>query len=170
MLQGILSTDAAFGVSLQHLGQQIQSRGGHLRIAVLGESKIASPILSEYFVVLLALEDRGPEEQVVEDDASRKDVADGIAFGAHIPNVDDLGSHEARCAAPDKKILLLVGVGGQAEVADGSFPALLFLEHDVLGLQVSMDYSILGQVGQSSEDILYYLFCIVVLDLYSALP
>ena len=169
MLQSILSTDAMLGVFLEHLGQQVKRREGHLRIALLGKSKITGPILSQYFVILLALENRSPEEQVVEDDAGRKDVTNRVAFSTHVPDIDDLRSHKARGPTPNKKIFLLVRISSQPEIADGGFPAFLLLEHDVLWLQVPMNYPVLGQVGQASEDILYYLFCIVMLDLYTAL-
>ena len=45
-------------------------------------------------------------------------------------------------------------MGGQPEVADGEVTAILLSEDDVFGLQVSMDYPVLVEVVDSSQDVL----------------
>ena len=100
--------------------------------------------MEQDFVVLFSFEDGAAEEEVVEDDSCREDVADGFALSSHISDVDDFWSYEARSAASDKEILLLICIGSQPEVANSCFPHFFLLEHDVFRLQVSMNYPVLG--------------------------
>lgn len=75
----------------------------------------------------------------MEDDSSWEDVADGVTLGIHVPDVDDLGSNEARSSTSNEEILLFFSIGGQAEVTDGKVPGIFLSKHDVLGLQITMD-------------------------------
>ncbi len=56
---------------------------------------------------------------MMEDDACREDVTNGVAFGAHISNIDDLWGNKARSSTPNKEILFFFGKGGEAKVANG---------------------------------------------------
>lgn len=75
----------------------------------------------------------------MEDDSRREDIADRVAFGLHILDVDDLGSHESWGSASHKKVFLFFSVGSQSEITDADFEAVLPFEHDIFGFEVSVN-------------------------------
>jgi hypothetical protein len=78
----------------------------------------------------------------MENDTCWEDIANRLAFGAHVSNIDDFWCNKARSTTPDKQIFLLVCISGQAKVTDSSIPTLFLFEHNILGLKVSVDDSI----------------------------
>lgn len=108
--------------------------------------------MNEYIIVLSALKNRAAKKQVVEDDACGKDITDGLAFGAHISDVDDLRGHEARSPTPHKQVPILIRESGQAEIANGQIQVILLPEHDVLRLEIPMDDPEFGQVAECPQD------------------
>lgn len=86
----------------------------------------------------------------MENNPSRKDIADRLAFSGHISNVDDFWSHEPWSATPYKQVIFFMGIGSQAEIADGYFPRISSFEEYVFRLKVSMDDLMLGEMTESS--------------------
>lgn len=118
--------------------------------------------MAQDFVILFALKDGAAKQQVVEDDAGRKYVTNGLAFGGHVSDVDDFGSHKAGSAAADEEVVFFFGVGGQSEVADGHFAGVLALEEDILGFEIAVDDLVFGEMAESSEDALNDAFDLVL--------
>ena len=94
----------------------------------------------------------------MEDYSSWKDITYRRAFSWKVLDVDDFWGHKARGTASHKQIFVLVSVGGKAKVADGEIHLALPLEHDVLGLEVSVDDVALGEMTESPQKISHYLF------------
>ena len=169
MLQCSLSRYPPGRILLEHLPQEVEGLPVDVGVHLLGEVELARAVLHEDLVVLLALEDGAAEEQVVEDDASREDIANRVALGRHVLDVDDLGRDEAGRAASHEEVLLLFGVGGEAEVADGQVLGVYLPEHDVLGLEVAVDDPSLREVAQTLKNIADDLLRLRCFDFLSAL-
>ena len=105
-------------------------------------------------VIFLALEDRASEKQVVKDDSYRKYIADSLALGRQIFDIDDLRSHKAWGTATDEQVLLLVWMCGQTEITNGQILSIIFPEDDVLRFEVAMDDVMFGEMGKPLQDIL----------------
>lgn len=82
----------------------------------------------------------------MEDDSCWKNIADGLALGVHVSNVDNLGCHETRCPTAHEQVLSLISVSGETKITDYDFQAVALLEHDVLRLQIPMNDPSFAQV------------------------
>lgn len=156
-------------IFLQHFGQQIEGLVADVAVDISIEVEHAVSVLLKNFIIPGPLENRTSEQKIMENNSNWKYVAYWLAFGRHISDIDDFRGHKSWGPAPDEQILLLVSVGGQAEVADGEVTWILFSEYDVFRFQVSMDYPVLVEVVDSSQDVLDDLPGLVAFDFLFAL-
>ena len=126
--------------------KKIQSITVKLLIFFLVEVEFTSSILSKNIAVTCALKDRFIEEQVMENDSSREDIADGFALERHVLDVDDLRGNEARSPTSDKDVFFLIGMGSKSKVTDGNFQWIFASEHDIFRFQISVNDPSGGQV------------------------
>jgi len=88
------------------------------------------------------------EDDVVEDAARTEDVADGVGFGRHVLDVDDLGGHVPWGSTPHKQVVGVVGHSCQPEIDDNR----LLAQDNVVWLEVTMDHVFPGHLGKSAQN------------------
>ena len=115
----------------------------------------ATFILFQYFVVSLAGEGRLAQDHHMEDNAEAEKVAHAGVRGLVVLQVDDLGSHVARSAAPHEHQLAAAAGFGESEVGDHALEAALGAEEHVLGLEVAVHDVGLVHGLQPREDALH---------------
>lgn len=74
----------------------------------------------------------------MEDESQAKDIANGVVFGTHVFDIDDLRGHIPWCSASNEQVLRLVRELCQAEIGYHAVPIPLLSENQVLRLQVTM--------------------------------
>ena len=116
--------------------------------------ELAAPILSQHIVVFFARKDGPPEQQKVKDNSRRKNVANWLAFGGHVLDVDDLGCDKAWSATSYEQVFAFVGISCESEITDSQFKAIFVLEHNVLRLEVTMNDALLVKVIKSHQNLL----------------
>ena len=125
-------------VDLEHLPEQVH--GELVDLLILGRVQVegAASVLIEYFVVGLPLEEALAEEEEVEDESETEDIADGRVLGLHVLDIDDLGCHVARGAAPHEQVLLRICELSQPVVRNHALVTLAAPQQDVLRLEVAV--------------------------------
>ena len=156
VFDGLFGCDSFFGVGFQHLLQEVESHRVYLLVPFSFQFEVHLFVLFVDFVVFGALEERFPDEEDMENDADRKDVA--LRFHMSIfCQSDDLGSDVAGSAAAVEEILFFVGVAAESKVHDDGVKGEGVSEHDVLGLDVAVHDSLLVHFGESRDEALHAL-------------
>jgi len=139
MCKRIFRWNAQIRILFKHPCQQIKGYRVNSTINLFIEIELTLPILSQYLLIPLALKHWASKQKIMEDDSCRKNVTDGIAFGRHIFDIDNLRGHKARRATSYKQILLLFCVSSKTKIAYRQFSRILFFEQNILWLQISMN-------------------------------
>lgn len=163
MIECSLSSNSTAWILIKHLLQQVKCFHLCFIVNLTTEVEIACSILGQNLIVFLALEDRASKKKIMENDSSWEDITYWITLGAHVLDINDFRGNEARCTTSDKQILLLLCMCGKSEIANGKILRIVVSEDNILGLEVTVDYFMFGEMGKGLEYILHNL--LYLLDL-----
>ena len=138
MCQGLDRGDPFEWIFLEHSGQQVQRIGVQPFVFFTFEGDVGCPVLREDLIVGFAWKSAHPQEKDMEDESQAENIADGVVFGLHIFDVDDLGSHVPRGSAAHKQIFLGVRKLSQSEIGNHALPTPLPPEKYILRFQITM--------------------------------
>lgn len=104
----------------------------------------------------------------MKDNSSWKYIANRLTLRRHVPNIYYFGCHETRRATSHEQVLLLLSVSSKSEIANSQIVRVLFTEHYVIRLQITMYDPILSQVAQSPQYVLNNSSNLVALQIFCA--
>lgn len=84
----------------------------------------------------------------MEDDSSWENITDWVTFGTHIFDIYNFRGNKARSTTPDKQILLFLGMSSESKIANGQILWIVMSEDDILGLEVTMDDFMFGEMRE----------------------
>jgi hypothetical protein len=94
------------------------------------------------------------EDHEIENAAHTEDITDRQRFGIHILDIDDLWCDIARCSASNKKVLGLIGNGGESKINYNG----LFTDDDIIRFKITMYDIFTSHLAETTEDTLHYEF------------
>lgn len=90
------------------------------------------------------------------DHSQTEDIADWVAFGLQVLDIDNLRSNIPRRSTPHKQILRLIGPGRQPKVRNHTIKVILLPQEYILWFEIPMHYSfsvhVLQPHKQSSQN------------------
>ena len=104
----------------------------------------------------------------MENDPSRKDITNRVAFCIHVLDIDDLWCNKAWGATPDEQIFLFLSMGGKPKIANSKILRIILSKNYILWLEVAMDYFVFRKMAKPLQDIKHYLFYLLSLKLFTA--
>ena len=139
MVQGFSCCNSVKWVFLQQFFEEVQGVIVKFLILAAFEGDVAGSVLAENFIVTFSGEGAHSEEENMEDESQAEHVANGVVFGLHVLDVDDLGSYVAGSAASDEEVLFSIRKLSQTEVGDDAFSPTFFRSEDqVLRFEISV--------------------------------